>query len=124
MPLLETELSRPQPYTVLCTVRGELDMLSAQQLSGALDEAISGTPVHVVVDLTAVDFMGSHGLTALVDALHAQRAHCHLALVVDHNRAVQQPLDLTGLIDVFDCYEELDGALRACESEDPPQGSG
>jgi anti-anti-sigma factor len=54
---------------------GELDVLIAGWLQAAIDKAseeADGRPV--VVDLTAVTFLGSHGLAALADAASMSRA--------------------------------------------------
>ena len=49
---------------VLTTVRGEIDMASAADLGAALDRV--PTDEHVVLDLSAVDFMDSSGLAVVL----------------------------------------------------------
>ncbi|MBK5332238.1 MAG: STAS domain-containing protein [Ilumatobacteraceae bacterium] len=46
------------------TVRGEIDIASADQLGAALDKVAAEEPV--VLDLSAVDFMDSSGLAVLL----------------------------------------------------------
>jgi anti-sigma B factor antagonist len=66
----------------------------------------------VVVDLTNVTYLGSHGLTALVTAaVEAQHQDEPLRIVVDHQRQVIQPLQLTGLDKVLALYESVEDAI-------------
>jgi anti-sigma B factor antagonist len=83
--------ARTGPVSVL-TVSGEIDLASGPRLRTALDEALDdahgdpGAPAvtRVVLDLTAVTFLGSVGLAVLVDA-HERAAQRGVALgiVVD-----------------------------------------
>jgi anti-sigma B factor antagonist len=70
----------------------------------------AGRPV--IVDLTAVTFLGSHGLAALVEAaLKAEQRSEPLRLVVDEARAVTRPLQITGLDEVLALYYSVEEAL-------------
>jgi anti-sigma B factor antagonist len=81
--------ARTGPVSVL-TVSGEIDLASGPRLRAALDEALDGpgpaatAPACVVIDLTAVTFLGSAGLAVLVDA---------------HEQATQRAIDLKVVID-------------------------
>jgi anti-sigma B factor antagonist len=81
--------ARTGPVSVL-TVSGEIDLASGPRLRAALDEilddpgpaatAIAG----IVVDLTAVTFLGSAGLAVLVDAHeHAAQRGIALKIVIE-----------------------------------------
>jgi anti-anti-sigma factor len=70
------------------TVRGEIDMTSGPLLRAALDEVVDDPGAtamrEVVVDLTAVTFLGSAGLAVLVDAHeHATQRGISLKIVID-----------------------------------------
>jgi anti-sigma B factor antagonist len=70
------------------TVSGEIDLTSGPRLRAALDEVIddpgAAAPTGVVVDLTAVSFLGSAGLAVLVDAHeHAMQRGITLKVVID-----------------------------------------
>jgi anti-sigma B factor antagonist len=98
---------------VVVTVTGEVDMLTAPRLReavrAALDDPRAG---EVVIDLTAVTFLGSSGLAALVHARQdAARRGEPLRVVVDHARPVIQPIKVTGLDGVLALYHRLDEAL-------------
>jgi len=103
----------PVAGAVLVTIAGELDMLTTPRLraavSGALEEA-GGEPV--VLDLTEVTFLGSHGLAALVEAVRrAERRGGPLRIVVDNARPVIRPIELTGLDDVLALFGTVEEAL-------------
>ncbi|UVS78472.1 STAS domain-containing protein [Actinokineospora sp. UTMC 2448] len=65
-PLTLTAGHRPDG-TPLLTAAGEIDMSNSETLA----EAITATPGHLVIDLTAVDYLDSAGLAVLFT--HAER---------------------------------------------------
>lgn len=99
--------------SIVVSVAGEIDTLTTprlrQAVGEAIDEAAGGS---VIVDLTAVTFLGSPGLAALVEAVgQAQRRGGPLRVVVDKSRPVLRPIELTGLDDVLALYETVEEAL-------------
>jgi anti-sigma B factor antagonist len=110
--LLHVEARRESTAIVVCA-DGEVDLLTVGRLRVAVDEALkeaAGRPV--IVDLTAVTFLGSHGLAALVEAaLKAEQRSEPLRLVVDEARAVTRPLQITGLDEVLALYYSVEEAL-------------
>lgn len=102
---------------VVLAVQGDVDGLTVPRLQSALREAferLAGRPL--VLDLTAVGFLGSPGLRALADAagesLH-HRGHEPLRVVVDHARPVIRPLQIVGLDGVLALYFSVADALSA-----------
>jgi anti-sigma B factor antagonist len=97
------------------TVDGELDALTAPLLGACLREQSAANPVHLILDLQAVRFLGSSGLNCLLEARElAQQVpgmHLHIAGVA--TRAVARPLEVTGLLERFDTYPTLADALTA-----------
>ncbi|TNC29613.1 STAS domain-containing protein [Amycolatopsis alkalitolerans] len=65
-----------------------------------------------MVDLSRVAFLGSSGLKTLVRAAsEAERRREPLRIVVDANRPVIRPIELTGLDQVLALYHGVDKAL-------------
>jgi anti-sigma B factor antagonist len=103
-----------QGTTVVLRAVGEVDMVTslvlAQHLTRVESEVVPPAPI--VLDLTAVTFLDSAGLTVLVD--HHQRCvelGSALQIVADH-RAVLRTLELTGLdalLTVFPRVPEAQG---------------
>jgi anti-sigma B factor antagonist len=110
--LLQVERRRVGDAHVV-TVAGEVDPATVDVLRGAVAEALDDPETGaVVVDLTAVSFLGSAGLKALVDA-RAGASHRNepLRLVVDSARPVTRPLEVSGLDQVLATFEDLESAL-------------
>lgn len=68
MPELAIETKKLSKDWLSITVEGEIDLATADELSTALDEALSNGTEHVVVDLNHSPFMDSTGLKTLVMA--------------------------------------------------------
>lgn len=97
------------------SVAGEVDIATAPELTEALDTAIreAGPGSRVVVDLSAVAFFASAGVTALVRAADlADRTGASLRLVVGPSRLVTRPLQVSGADKVLSLYETVDEAVR------------
>jgi anti-sigma B factor antagonist len=94
---------------------GEVDLATAPDLAAEVCEALEQRETSLcLVDLTKVTFLASAGLTALTQATrHAGRLGEPLRLVVDSNRPVIRPIELTGLDQIFALYHSVDDALAA-----------
>jgi anti-sigma B factor antagonist len=103
----------PQPSAIVVVVQGEVDLLTVDRLEEAVNEALNDPAGQtVVVDLTKVTYLGSHGLAALEQASSsAKQRREPLRLVVDDTRAVIRPIQLSGLEDVLALYYSVDDAL-------------
>jgi len=113
--LLKVTVSDVSSGTALCVVVGEIDLLTGPTLREKLTGAINAAPAHLVIDLSAVQFLASIGLNVLVEILAAQEAAGrHLALVVNDNHAVTHSLQATGLDQVFDLHAEIATAIEGC----------
>lgn len=100
---------------IVIEVAGEVDMGTAPALTAEVCEALEQQETGpCLVDLTRVTFLASAGLTALTQATgHARRLQEPLRLVVDSNRPVIRPIELTGLDQVLALYHSVDEALAA-----------
>jgi anti-sigma B factor antagonist len=94
---------------------GEIDVDTASLLADAVKTSVdqaAGKPC--ILDLTDVDFLNSAGLTALLEvARHAEARREPLRIVVDANRPVIRPIEVTGLDDVLALYHSVEEALNA-----------
>ncbi len=113
----------PSADHVLVTVRGEIDYSTQGRLRRHLGEAMTvlGSRV-LVLDLTAVTFFGSAGLTVLLEAAEDAARHSTavhpLRVVVDASRSVLSPLRISGVQSVLRLHHDLDEALRDDQSPD------
>jgi anti-sigma B factor antagonist len=101
--------------TVVVTVTGEIDILTAPRLHDALTAALHEAAGRaVVVDLTAVELLSSAGLSAMSRARRlAEVIDEPLRLVIDHARPVIRPLQITGMEHDFELHHTLGEALRS-----------
>ena len=89
---------------------GDLDMLTAPQLRDAIESAMTKEPAGLIVDLTAVDFLGSAGMQVLMEA-HNQTGETTRFAVVADGPATSRPLKITGIADLIALHSSLDDAL-------------
>jgi anti-sigma B factor antagonist len=76
-------------------------------------EAVEKTLGRFVIDLSAVPFIDSGGLEALVDVTQAlSRAGQSLRLCTT-TKTVREVLEITGLADNFEHYDDANGAVRS-----------
>ncbi len=98
---------------VIVSVRGELDLATVPVLRdrlGSVDE-VSAAPSPLVIDLSAVTFIGSAGLALLVD-LHntCTERGTPLALVAT-GTVVPRAIQVTALDQVFSVHGSLEEAI-------------
>jgi anti-sigma B factor antagonist len=109
--------TRRERGAVLVTVTGEVDLLTADRFRAAVAAALQQAGnAPVVIDLTGVQFLGSTGLTALVEVTQAaELGDKPFRIVVDEQRPVVRPIQLSGLDNVLALYHNLDDALGVRE---------
>ncbi|HEX5407221.1 MAG TPA: STAS domain-containing protein [Pseudonocardiaceae bacterium] len=96
----------------LLSVSGEVDLSTASGLRDAIAKSLAAAPAVLVVDMTAVTFMGSAGLTVLVEAQQRSAPDTKLRIAVAH-RAVLRSINITGLDRYLAVYPTVEQALVA-----------
>lgn len=91
---------------VVLSVHDVVDAATAPQLRSAIDEVIDDGPAGLVIDLSAVTFLASAGMTALMKA--KERAGDIGFAVVANSPATSRPLKVLG----------LDSELTVCATVD------
>jgi anti-sigma B factor antagonist len=97
--------------TVVLSVNGELDMMTAPDFEKRLYEAISVGVPHVVIDFTDCTFIDSSGLHILVRACrhHTER----ISLIIPHDSVTRRVFELA----------KLDRALPISPEIGPPSAA-
>ncbi len=111
--LLELSV-REVPGALILAAAGEIDVMTAPRFRTAISQCLERAEDLVVIDLVQVSFMGSTGLAALVAAKQESdggRNKAPMRLVVDQNRPVVRPLEVTGIDHLFPLYHSLGDAL-------------
>jgi anti-sigma B factor antagonist len=105
---------RDQPGATLLAVSGELDLASSPALEEQLERAFRLQPAVVILDLRALDFMDSTGLSLLIKAHQSAEGTGKRLCLVKGPPQVQRLLSLTGVqerLTVLDAPEDaLNGA--------------
>ncbi|MEY2243502.1 STAS domain-containing protein [Streptomyces sp. BF23-18] len=95
----------------LVTVAGELDVETAPELHNRLADQIRGGRRHLLLDLSAVPFMDSSGINALLKARDAAGHAGGGVCLVSPAPVVQRILDLTGVSLAIPSVSDVDAAL-------------
>lgn len=104
--LLKATVTQPHPEVVIIAVGGELDMASEELLRRAIERAIERKPKRILVDLAAVTFFGSTGMSVLTQGrAWASHQGIRLQLRGAKHRVVALPLRYTGLENLFDIVD-------------------
>jgi anti-sigma B factor antagonist len=109
---LDLQVATTAGYTVV-EVGGEVDLNTAPQLRGCLDQAINAGSRRLVVDLRQASFIDSVGIGVLLGArrrLLAHAGHGSVQLVCAEG-LVLRVLRLTGLDGIFALHATLSDAL-------------
>jgi anti-anti-sigma factor len=100
----------PSAGTVVLTTWGEVDLLTAPQLTEALGDCLRGRPERLVLDLSEVDFLAAAGLSVLVRVdRQAQQGGTRLHIVTGDGGPVVRTLSASGL----DQYLPLSASVAA-----------
>lgn len=95
-------------------VCGTLDVLSAPEVEARIKAAAASAPTAMIVDLSAVDFLGSSGMGVLVTA-HSELSPTVRFVLVADGPATSRPLTLIGIADFIGIFATLDEALAALD---------
>jgi anti-sigma B factor antagonist len=94
--------SRVEPDVAVVTVFGDVDLDTAEQLRRAMERAVrDGSPREVRVDLGAVPFMDSLGISALLAGYRAATAAGVGFRIVALAPGLVTVLEITGLLDIL-----------------------
>lgn len=119
MPSHRGTLHRPQPPgqatstddISVVTLGGDIDHHNTPHLSGVLLFPHGAASARTVVDLSAVTFIDSSGISAFITAHHAARRSGGWLRLVGPTDCVLRTIRLVGLDHVVPCYPTLRQAL-------------
>jgi anti-sigma B factor antagonist len=94
----------------LLALQGDLDMLTASRLNDAVADVLAKAPSVLIVDLTAVAFLASAGMGALITAHEEAGSSTRFGVVAD-GASTSRPIKLIGLDKVLSLYPTLEDAL-------------
>lgn len=96
--------------SVILSCAGVLDMVTAPELERRIALALDKQPNSMIVDLSLVEFLASHGMNVLVGAHRLCTPTTEFAVVAD-GHVTRRPMELIGLTEIFTVHATLDEAL-------------
>lgn len=108
---VELRTERPAPNCVVLSVLGEIDLVTVPGLETAIAEHVAAAPC-LVIDLSAVTFFGSLGLSALLRATTLAEDRGTRLLLVTGDR-VRRTMEVTKTAELFTVHESVAAALRS-----------
>lgn len=96
---------------VVLSVSGEVDIVTAPRLQCELENVLADDPVLLLIDLSAVTFLASVGLSVLASAKQRAQPTTRVAVVAS-GPVTARPIELTGLDNVLDMHPTRAEALR------------
>lgn len=97
---------------IVVHLAGELDLYNAEEVRGALADAIASSPERIVVDMAEVEFVDSTALGVLIEA-RTRMENRKGFLLASPGLETRRALEISGLDKHFSVHESLDAALSA-----------
>ena len=94
-------------------LKGEVDLHVSPSVTAALDEMIDTKPERLVVDLSAVTYIDSAGLAALIQAMQKVEGYGGKFRLAGLQETVRSIFEISRLDQVFQIFTDVDAALAA-----------
>lgn len=91
---------------------GEVDVYTAPQLKQQTIELLQQGVLHIVVNLTAVEYLDSTALGVLIGGLKRLRERGGTLGLICPNPRIRRIFEITGLDRIFDIFETDEQAVR------------
>lgn len=109
---LTIDLNTDDGGTLVFKLRGSLDIATAPTVRATLTEAADKGSLHVIVDLTQLEFLDSTGLGVLIGAHRRAAEHGGSFQLIVSDGPISRLLNITGLVTVLAVYHSLEDARR------------
>jgi anti-sigma B factor antagonist len=97
----------------LVRIAGEIDVFTAPRLRERMADLVTAGAVHIILDMSQVEFLDSTGLGVLVGGLKRVRTRDGSLTVVIKAERLIRIFRITGLIKVFSPYSSVADAIGA-----------
>ena len=102
--------------TVIASIKGELDDHVAKNIREKLDFLLLRKEVkNIIFDLCGLTLMDSAGIGLMIGRYKTIKMRKGQALIVVGNSHAKKILKMSGMMNLFRCYETLDEALSAVQ---------
>lgn len=97
--------------TSLIDLEGEVDVYTAPQLKQQIITLLDSGVKHVIVNLSAVDYLDSTALGVLIGGLKRLRERNGTLDLICPNQRIKRIFEITGLDKIFDIFSTEEEAL-------------
>ena len=95
----------------IVSIAGSIDAVTADQITGCIDERISSGEKHLLLDLSEVEFMSSAGLRVILSALKETRQQGGDLYLAGAQGGVDRVLKMSGFSKILKTYDSVDNAI-------------
>ena len=95
----------------IVSIAGSIDALTADQVTGCIDERISSGEKYLVLDLSEVEFMSSAGLRVILGAMKETRQQGGDLYLAGAQAGVDRVLKMSGFSKILKTYDSVDEAV-------------
>ncbi len=110
---LKTNTRTINENTSVIKLDGEVDVYTAPQLKQQIIGMLDNNIIHVIVNLTDVEYLDSTALGVLIGGLKRLREREGSLSLVCPNPRIRRIFEITGLDRIFDIHQTEDQALSA-----------
>ena len=95
----------------IVSITGSIDALTADQITGCVDEQINSGEKYLIIDLSEVEFMSSAGLRVILGALKETRKQSGDLYIAGARAGVERVLKMSGFSKILKIYDNVDNAI-------------
>ncbi len=95
----------------IVSIAGSFDALTANRITGCIDERISSGEKYLVLDLSEVEFMSSAGLRVILGAMKETRQQGGDLYLAGAQAGVDRVLKMSGFSKILKTYDSVDEAV-------------
>jgi anti-anti-sigma factor len=96
---------------VILSLKGELDGSTFKELQAKTEEIISGDVNNILLDMSALSYIGSAGLRAIHSASNSSKEKGGSVKLLNPSDASERVLKTLGFDQFFEIYKDLDKAI-------------
>lgn len=109
---METDIRHENNITTIA-IKGSVDALTAAELTKTINKQIDDDHVHLVIDLSGLEFMSSAGLRSLLGAVKETRSHGGDLRIVSTNPGIDKVLRMSGFHNIAKVFTSQGDAVAS-----------
>ncbi|MCL6519907.1 MAG: STAS domain-containing protein [Armatimonadota bacterium] len=99
-------------------LQGEIDVFTAPQLKQRILEMLDQGVIHLIVNLSGVEYLDSAALGVLIGGLKRLRERDGSLSIICPNMRIKRIFEITGLDKIFDIYATEGEAVKSLKAKE------